>query len=151
MSHETALGIAQFHFEAQTGVERAATAYGDFHRGLVGTELGGADEGLPGVDPVIASGDEGDRAVDARSGIPARALFDILQIDLEQIVASLHVGGDIHAEGIVAIGPVACLLTIEADGGFGHGAIEEEFGMGAACRDGDGALVVPLANPGQGT
>ena len=66
----------------------------------------------------------------------------------ELIRASLHIGRDIHAEGIIAIGPIACFLTIQVDGGLGHGTIEEEFGMGATLGNLDGATIEAFANPG---
>ena len=126
-------------------------ARGDVDGGLRGRDAQCADIGLPGVDPVGTRGDERDRAVEACSGVPARALLDILEVDFEQVVASLHEGSDIYAEGVVAVGPVASLLTVEIDGGLGHGTVEEEFGMGTVGGYLDDATVVALANPGQGT
>ena len=51
----------------------------------------------------------------------------VLQTDGERISLSwAHEGGDIEGEGIVAIGPVADLLTVDIDTGMAHRPIEAE-------------------------
>ena len=151
MSDELALGIAQLHLEGLIVVVGVAAAHCHLQRGLAVAEVCGAYEGLPGVYPVLTRYDELHGAVDASARIPTRTLLHVLQIHFEQVVARLHRGCQIHAEGIVAVGPVADLLTVQADGGLCHRTVEHEFGMLTVVRDRDDTLVVAFADPGQCT
>ena len=72
-------------------------------------------------------------------------------MNLQQILACLHERCDIHTEGIISIGPVARLMTIEENRGFCHRTIEHEFSVLTVCRDLDGPFVVSFTNPRQGT
>ena len=66
-------------------------------------------------------------AVEPSAGIPATALVLILQTYGKDVSFSwVHEGGDIEGEGVVAIGPVAYLLTIDIDTGVAHRPIEAE-------------------------
>ena len=149
-SHRAVFGIHYLHLESQSGIQRTARAHSHIEHRIAILHLAGPDERLPRVDPVVARGDELHWAVDACAGIPARALFQVLQMHLEQVLARLHQRGDIHAEGIVAVGPLAGELPVEVNLRLGHRAVEQQFGMLAALGDGDGSAVVALADPGQG-
>ena len=112
-----------------------------------------SDGDAPVIDACLLRGeDERHGAVDTRTWIPARALLQVLQVDLQQVLPRLHEGGNIHSEGIVTVCPVTCLLTIDANRRLGHRTVEEQLGMTAESRRNvERALVVPLANPRQGT
>ena len=66
-------------------------------------------------------------AIEPSAGIPATALVLILQTYGEGIgFPWADEGGDVEGEGIVAIGPVADLLTVDIDTGVAHRPIEAE-------------------------
>ena len=125
MTNQLAGSISEFYFEAQFCVEWTSRAYGDVNDSFVITDFTGADESLPGVEPVVARGDECDGAVDTGTGIPALTLLDVLEVYLQEVIACFHKGRDIHTEGIVTIGLVARFLTIEVDGRLRHRTVEE--------------------------
>ena len=73
----------------------------------------GADKGSPLIEAYFACHDEFYRTVETCARIPARTLFYVQQIHVELVFAWFHKGCDIHAEGIIAVGPVASLLAID--------------------------------------
>ena len=93
--------------------------------------------------------DERHRAINACPRIPARALFQVLQTDFQQVVASLHERRDIYPEGVVAVSPETRFLAVDINRGFCHGSVEQQFGMLRASGNVEGTFVVALANPGQ--
>ena len=58
VANQLAGSITEFYFEAQFGIQWTASAYGDVDDGLVIMDFPGADESLPGINPVAARGDE---------------------------------------------------------------------------------------------
>ena len=66
-------------------------------------------------------------AVEPSARVPATALVLILQTYSEGIgFPWADEGGDVEGKGIVAIGPVADLLTVDIDTGVAHRPIEAE-------------------------
>ena len=56
--------------------------------------------------------------------------------------------GDIHRKRVVAIHPETSHFAVDADDGFGHCSVEDEFRIaGKVGRDGERPFVVSLANP----
>ena len=145
------LGIPQFHLEGRALPRQTTSAYGHHHGGLVVFQFRRTYEGLPRIYPVWARHDECHRTVDSSSWVPARTLLHILQIHLQQIIPRLHKRCEIHAEGIVAIRPVARLLAIKTDDRLRHRTVEHQFRMTAVRWDGDDTPVVSLSDPWQGT
>ena len=118
-------------------------------RGLAVGDVCSTHKDAPVVKAFLTAHDERDGTIDACARIPARAFLDVLQVHLQQVVARLHIRCQVHAEGVIAVGPVACLVAVEPYGRFRHSTVEQQLGMFRSGRDGDGAAVVTFANPGQ--
>ena len=63
------------------------------------------------------------------------------------LATKLHVWGDVDAEGIVAVSPLACLLAIHEDGGLAHRTIEYQDGTLVALWQGEVHAILTLAYP----
>ena len=149
--HKSALVVIERYLHRGGGC-----GFGSLHPGIhqqgsvLLAQLGRTGKHAPGGDVLVGLvGDEFHRTVDTATGIPSAALFHIVQVHLQQVVALLHIGGDVYTEGVVAVGPVAGFLAVDVDGGLTHGTVEEQFGVTATGGDGEMALIESLANPGQ--
>ena len=143
-----ALGISQFYIEAVLLVDIAST-YGNIEYGFAIFNLGCAEDCLPRVDVAIACKYQFYRTIEACARIPTRALFKVLQIYLQLVLARLHIGRDIHAEGIISVCPIAYFLAIQIDCWLGHSAVKQQFGVHPFAQYVDGAFIMSLTNPRQ--
>ena len=101
---------------------------------------------------VLRIEDQRHGTVEAGTGIPARALLDILQIDLKEVLSHLHELRDIHTERVVAVGPATRHLAVDADHRLSHGTVKHQFGVTVEpLGNSDRAPVVSLTYPRQGT
>ena len=88
-----------------------------------------ASIGSPRVDILFARGDEGYGAEQACARIPTAALFDILQMHLDSVVALAQKAGYVESERVVAISPIASIFAVDEHTRLSHGSIENEHGM----------------------
>src|SRR5690606_11221804 len=71
----------------------------------------------------------------------------VVQTDCKGVVAAeLHVGREVHAPAVVAIGPAAHQPAVEPDRGVGHGAVQVQEDATAALVGGDVELPPVPAN-----
>ena len=94
-----------------------------------------------------------DRTVDATTGIPAVTFFLVLKGHLKKIGRTTKVrkGRHVYDEGIVAVCPMTYLATVHIDVWIGHRAVKHQLGTVIVTRHGKCRLVIPFANPWQGT
>ena len=114
---------------------------------LVSLECTG--EGVPSREVDIAIKLHFHGAIKTATWIPAAALLHILEVNLHKILLAtkLHVWGNVDAEGIVAISPLASLLAIHEDGGLTHRTIEYQDGTFVALWQGEVHAILALAYP----
>ena len=63
--------------------------------------------------------------------------------------ASLHIRRGIHAEGIIAISPVAGILSVDGDSRLCHGTVKHQFGSLIAFGNLHTTAIPSLTYPGQ--
>ena len=109
----------------------------DFEGGVLGGEAEAfVSVGLDGESPVgevdgLLDG-EFDFAVESGAGVPAGGPLGGVEADGEDVgLAEAGLGGEVDAEGGVAVVPRADFDSVEVDGREGHGAVEVEVGAGA--------------------
>ena len=111
------------------------------------------DKESPRVKGILLTGHhQFDGTVDTATGIPAVALFLVLQ-SYRQVVFqtfAIEIGGHINDEGVVAVGPMSSLVTIDIDMRVGHGTVENQLDMFIFLGHGECGPVVALTNPRQG-
>ena len=89
--------------------------------------------------------------IDAAARIPAVALLLVLEAHLKVVdrVIGMDIGGGIDDKGIVAVRPMACLMTVDIDLGIGHRTVKHELNVLVTYRHGECGLIIALANPWQ--
>ncbi len=149
--HDEALLVVQGYVHAHRSVIQVACNLGcHFHFGQFSVGLGGIGECLERLEPCLVFGhNERHGAVYAASGIPPAAFLNVVQVNLDSVVARLYIRCDVHLECVVAVGPVAGTPAVDAHGRFAHGPVKHQFGMFAAFRYAYRCLVVAFAYPWQ--
>ena len=150
-SHHPTLGIGQRDHSVATLAHIALKQSVHLDLGLIAGGTEGAHIGVPGREGGIAIELDMDRTVETATRIPARALFAVVEMHLDKIVlgAKLDKGCDVDAEGVVAIGPAACLTPVDAHHGFAHGSVEHQYGALVALGQRQTHTVISLTYPGQ--
>ena len=148
--HNVPLTVAQLHLYGQQPVAGLVGSRLHAECGLAVANVLRIDKGVPAVQEVLAREHQRDGAVESGPGIPARTFLHIHKVHFHKVGPRLHVIGDVHPESVIAVGPVTGLLAVDAHCGFGHGTVEQQFGVALeVIRYCNGAAVMALANPGQ--
>ena len=93
--------------------------------GIAVVQVGGDDLRTPHRHMSLVGHQQMHVAVEAGSGIPARALGEVLEPYGQRVaLARTQVGRGVEKEGVVSVGPVASLLSVDVDPGVAHGAVE---------------------------
>ena len=124
-----ALRVEDGNFDSQALLTHARNLCRHFDLCLALRERESASVGSPRVDVFFARGDESYGTEQACARIPTAALFDILQMHLDGVVALAQKLRHVEAEGVVAIRPISGIFAVDEHTRLSHGSIENEHGM----------------------